>query len=293
MPSPEATAKAGHPDDPPAARPLLLVVEDDETMATALAGVLAASHRVVGARRLSQALDAAATERPDAVLLDLWLPDSKGLDTLHRVREALPATPIVVLTGETDLETGLQALRAGADDYLVKPPPSADTLLRTLRHAAERRKLEDERRRGSVTRKLVRTLLHRIGRSGVLTAPLRRELGRGLATEVPSDDLREALAAFEAMGLGELETLSRADERVTVAGRRLIEVSPGAGRSDCMLTLGFLEEAASRALGVPVLGAETRCESLGHPDCRFEMMARPRPTREARPLPPSALSEGD
>ena len=280
-------------EDAEAGRPALLVVEDDESMASALAALLRDRYRVTHVRRLAEGLEEAAAMEPHAILLDLWLADSAGLDTLRRVREAMPSTPIVVLTGETDLETGVQALRAGADDYLVKPPPAPDTLLRTLRHAVERRKLEEERRRGTVTRKLVRTLLQRIGRSGVLTAPLRRELGRSLAAEAPSPDLRDTLAAFEAMGLGDLDIVSRSDDRLAVAGRRLIEVTPGAGIADCMMTLGFLEEAAARALGAPVLGAETRCESLGHPDCRFEMMPRRTLPRESRPAPREGFTEGD
>ena len=77
----------------------------------------------------------------DTVILDLSLPDARGLEALHMVRACSPRTPIVVLTGIADQNLALEALRAGAQDYVTKPPPEGATLARILRYAGERHRL--------------------------------------------------------------------------------------------------------------------------------------------------------
>ena len=94
---------------------------------------------VVHARRLSDALDRLQGERFDAVILDLGLPDSQGLETLDRARARVGRqTPIVVLTGNQDEEVGVRALQRGAEDYLVKDGATAELWARSLRYAIER-----------------------------------------------------------------------------------------------------------------------------------------------------------
>ncbi len=75
----------------------------------------------------------------EVVLLDLGLPDSQGLDTLTRFQAGMPDAPVVVLTGYDDDATAAQAVRQGAQDYLVKGSINAELLRRTLRHAIERK----------------------------------------------------------------------------------------------------------------------------------------------------------
>ena len=77
----------------------------------------------------------------DVVLLDLTLPDSKGLEALHRVCAASPQTPVIVLSGVADQVLALEAIRAGAQDYVLKPPPDGPTFARILRYACERHRL--------------------------------------------------------------------------------------------------------------------------------------------------------
>ncbi len=81
----------------------------------------------------------------DAILLDLNLQESRGLETLERVLSQTDL-PIVVLTGLQQRETGLAAIRAGADDYLVKAEINSDLLMRSVYHAIERREHERELR---------------------------------------------------------------------------------------------------------------------------------------------------
>ncbi len=79
----------------------------------------------------------------DVVLLDLGLPDSQGLDTFTRASSQHPQMPIVVLTGLADETVGVSAVRQGAQDYLIKGEVDGKTLLRTIRYATERKRVEE------------------------------------------------------------------------------------------------------------------------------------------------------
>jgi signal transduction histidine kinase len=83
----------------------------------------------------------------DVVLLDMGLPDSQGIDTVLKVHNECPDIPIVVLTGLNDEETGVHAVRIGAQDYLVKGDVTSNLLTRTIRYAIERKRMEVEKRR--------------------------------------------------------------------------------------------------------------------------------------------------
>lgn len=76
----------------------------------------------------------------DAVLLDLFLPESSGLDTLYRFRAACPTMPVLVLTGADSEELAIEAVRAGAQDYLLKWNFPPDSLIRAVRYALERQR---------------------------------------------------------------------------------------------------------------------------------------------------------
>jgi signal transduction histidine kinase len=103
--------------------------------------------RLTHASALQQALDCLAKGDVDACLLDLHLPDSYGVDTVIRVREVDSHVPIVVLTVAGDEETAVDALRAGAQDYLVKDEIGAGHVLRrAIHHAIERTRIVDEKR---------------------------------------------------------------------------------------------------------------------------------------------------
>lgn len=91
----------------------------------------------------------------DAVLLDLGLPDSKGLESLNRARTVAPRVPIVVLTGQNDESLAMQALQVGAQDYLIKGQIDTRGIVRALRYAVERKGFEEalyvEKERAQVT----------------------------------------------------------------------------------------------------------------------------------------------
>jgi len=83
----------------------------------------------------------------DVVLADLFLPDSAGPETIIRLREAAPRTPLVALAREGTPGTALQAMRAGADDYYVKKSVESDELARVARFSSS----VSARRRGSTS----------------------------------------------------------------------------------------------------------------------------------------------
>lgn len=82
-------------------------------------------------------------EKPlDAVLLDLGLPDSQGLETFTRLQEKAETFTVIVLSGLNDVDLALRAVRHGAQDYLVKGQITGEVLLRSIRHAIERDEAE-------------------------------------------------------------------------------------------------------------------------------------------------------
>jgi diguanylate cyclase (GGDEF)-like protein/PAS domain S-box-containing protein len=92
--------------------------------------------------RLKDALALSRREPVDAILLDLSLPDTHGITGVAPLRAAFPTAPIVILTGWNDEALALEALGAGAEDYLCKNDLTADLLLRALRYAARRKSAE-------------------------------------------------------------------------------------------------------------------------------------------------------
>jgi PAS domain S-box-containing protein len=126
----------------PAERLNALLVEDDDDFATLLRTELGlapdVSIAVERARTLNDAVRSVRAGPFDAVVLDLGLPDSAGLDTLEQMQAAAAGVPILVLTGRDDEATAVAAMQAGAQDYLVKGTIDTQLLVRALRYACER-----------------------------------------------------------------------------------------------------------------------------------------------------------
>jgi PAS domain S-box-containing protein len=99
---------------------------------------------LVHAGRLDESLSLVRETDFDIVLLDLSLPDASGLEGLSKMREAATTHPIVVLTGLNDEVVALEALRKGAQDYLIKDQIGNVLLARSIRYAIERKRIEVE-----------------------------------------------------------------------------------------------------------------------------------------------------
>ncbi len=100
---------------------LILVVDDEPAMVGAISALVgSAGHRVVTAYDGTMAVRRFVEEQPDLVLLDLAMPGRDGVDVCREIRRLGP-TPVIVLTGESDELAKVEALDAGADDYVTKP----------------------------------------------------------------------------------------------------------------------------------------------------------------------------
>ena len=110
-------------------------------------GPLHLRYKCVEAANLHAALVALEESAFDVVLTDLSLPDSHGLDTVTRVLQAAPKTPVVVMSGLDDHEMALQAVQAGAQDYLVKGHVNEFSLPRAIQYAIERQRSGEAMRR--------------------------------------------------------------------------------------------------------------------------------------------------
>jgi two-component system KDP operon response regulator KdpE len=103
-----------------------LIVDDEAAIRRAVTHALAEGEtRVVEAATAREAIDLAATERPELIVLDLGLPDGDGRDVLNAVRSWTPA-PVLVLSARHSDSEKVALLDAGADDYLVKPFSTAE-----------------------------------------------------------------------------------------------------------------------------------------------------------------------
>ena len=124
----------------------VLLIEDDHAYATLLRKLMSSerepSFELDCVDRLQAGLNRLSRGAPDVILLDLSLPDSRGLETFTQIYTQAPEIPIVVLTVNNDDSLGLEAVRKGAQDYLVKGQEDAKILARMLRYAIERHRMQ-------------------------------------------------------------------------------------------------------------------------------------------------------
>jgi two-component system, OmpR family, response regulator MprA len=150
----------------------ILVVDDDLAVCRSIDRALRLEgYEVETVSSGGEALEAMASNSPDALVLDLQLPDLDGLAVCRRIREAGDDTPILMLTARHGIDDRVQGLDAGADDYLVKPF-ALEELLARLR-ALLRRRFEGE---GGVLRfdELTLDLASREAHRGARAFPLTR-----------------------------------------------------------------------------------------------------------------------
>ena len=150
-------------DNPGDARLILELLGEVQTQAFDLERV----------ERLDHALTRLSRTGVDVVLLDLGLPDSQGLETFMRARRGAPDEPIVVISGLDDERLALEAVRSGAQDYLVKGRIEGHLLARVLRYAVERKRGEEALRASEAHH---RTILENIGDAVFIADPQGRYL---------------------------------------------------------------------------------------------------------------------
>ena len=131
----------------------ILVVEDDLVDSTQIERIIhrsSLSAEVTAAGCLDKVLELLRSNRFDVVLLDLYLPDSGGLDTLITLSKEQPSAAIVVITGQGSEEIGIKAIAQGADDFLIKGEFDTQDLTKSIYYSIERKKLREALRENEI-----------------------------------------------------------------------------------------------------------------------------------------------
>ncbi len=132
-------------DGPP---PRVLVVDDEVVILRALERLLGrAGAHVVTMESGLEAVAAIGEEEIEIALLDIKMPHIGGLDLLRSIKEAHPDVEVVMMTAHATIETAVQAVKAGAYDYLTKPFPDVSEVVQVVQRAVERRRLQQQNRR--------------------------------------------------------------------------------------------------------------------------------------------------
>lgn len=129
----------------------ILLIEDNETDAilvqSDLQYAMGDQVTVTHVERLSSALELIHKESFDLILSDLTLPDSDGIATINQLREHAASIPIAVLSFRDDEKLAIKAIKAGAQDYLVKGSLTEGVLARVIRYSIERQRIEESNRK--------------------------------------------------------------------------------------------------------------------------------------------------
>ncbi len=219
----------------------VLLVEDSYADARlahiALTETMDVEFNVIHANRLSQALQLLATQTFDAILLDLSLPDSHGLNTVKQVCAANHGVPIIVLSGLSNEEQALEAVKSGAQDYLVKGQGDHYLLPRTIQYAIERQKAEHALKQANDN--LERNVETRTAELATANSELRKEIAERKRAENALRESEESLrAVFEqaAVGVAVIESNSGKFLRINLKYCDIVGYT-----SEEMLSLDFMK----------------------------------------------------
>jgi len=190
----------------------VLLIEDDPGDADLLREILSEekklSFHVEHVDKLQTGLERLAHGGTDVVLSDLSLPDSQGIETFIQVHDQASSVPIVVLTGFDDDTVALEAVRKGAQDYLVKGQVDGKMLARVIRYAIERKRVQEallqKKREVEARERELREAQAMLVQAGKLRAL--GQLGAGIAHE-----LNQPLAAVRGYAQVMLEQISSDD----------------------------------------------------------------------------------
>jgi two-component system nitrogen regulation response regulator NtrX len=122
----------------------VLIVDDEPSIIQSLRGILAdEGFEVMTADGGLKALDIIKETIPDIILLDIWMPDIDGIETLERIRELYPSVQVIMISGHGTIETAVKATKLGAYDFIEKPL-SLEKVLLSVNNALKYNRLETE-----------------------------------------------------------------------------------------------------------------------------------------------------
>lgn len=124
----------------------ILIVDDEQSIRDSLTGILQDErYNCVTASNGDEALTLLREEKPDLILLDIWMPGMDGLETLTRIRGFFPDQLVIMMSGHGTIETAVKATKLGAHDFIEKPL-SLEKLLVTIQNALQLTRLTEENR---------------------------------------------------------------------------------------------------------------------------------------------------
>ena len=232
-----------------------LLVEDSESYARLLTTMLGSAEETTSVKHcttLKEALESVELEDFSAILLDLVLPDSQGLETVEQMCKHAHGIPIVVLTGNADQTTAINAVKIGAQDFLVKTDVDLDKVWRALRYAMERASLQKEQ--SLLQRQLIDSVQREQARIG-------RDLHDGMGQELSGLAMVAKTLArrLERLAPEEADTANLIYDRIRAVLRNVRSVIRG------------LNPVEVDRLGLPV-AIENLCEMAAHDSkipCQF------------------------
>lgn len=157
----------------------ILIVDDEVSILNSLSSILEdEGYEVSVAKSGVEALKICTMNPPELMMLDIWMPEMDGLETLRRLRELVPNTQVMMMSGHGSIETAVKAIKLGAYDYIEKPLSLENVTLR-VKHALDQHRLEQENRslRTKVERKF-----ELVGR-----APVMQQLKQIIETAGPTN----------------------------------------------------------------------------------------------------------
>ncbi len=122
----------------------ICIVDDEPAILNSLSSILEdEGYQVITATNGLEGMKLVRSDAPDLVILDIWMPEMDGLETLKRLRSQLPGILVVMMSGHGSIETAVKATKLGAYDYLEKPLDLEKVTI-LVRNALHQRKLEEE-----------------------------------------------------------------------------------------------------------------------------------------------------
>ena len=152
----------------------ILLIEDNLADANFVVDILDKYNRqksnLKHVKKVTEAIDTLGRDNFDAILLDLFLPDSQGIESLDVVKQKAPQLPILILTATDDTNMAVRSLRQGAQDYLIKGEFEGKRLTRSIQYAIERQRSEFNLRQQALMKEMLDKIRNSIDLEAVLKA---------------------------------------------------------------------------------------------------------------------------